>query len=172
MNTKVLLIGLFLLGGFLYAEDQVSEEISKNKFGFLHLDTKTTINFDSDVFILNQQLGKSKEGLKKKELTISWPGLSVKVNPKWEYDSKTKEYRIVSGKYVISGINIENTEYSTIDGVAIGDDFTKILKIYGEPYSKTNVLYQYLHNEPDEVWNLNFFLRDGKAYKIAIIRGD
>jgi len=163
---------LFFLAWFSFADGKPKNELSIDKFYFINIQTKTKIGFDTDIGELEKKIGSSENGLNNTELSITWPGLLLKVNPKWEYDQATKKYQVIPNKYLISNATIQNTNYSTIDGVSIGDDLSKLLKIYGEPYRKTNDLYQYLHNEPDEVWNLTFFLVNTKVNKISIIRGD
>ena len=172
MNFKIIILISVLFSSFTYADGKPQGVINKESFCFVNTRTKTQVTFFSDISELEKKLGKSINGLNEKELTISWFGMLINVNPQWEYNNSTKKYIVVTDKYLITMATIENSDFSTIDGVSIGDDIAKIVKLYGEPYSKTNTIYQYLHNEPEEVWNLNIFLIDGKVNKISIVRGD
>lgn len=172
MNAKALILIVTMLPCTLYAEGGHVGEIARIHFGFCLPGAKGIASFDSDGNELERLIGVPERRKNDAELTLVWPGLTIKMNQKWEYDSQTGKYQIIPNKYLVAMITVESREYPTIDGIAVGDSTTQIVKRYGEPYSKTDSLYQYLHNEPDEVWNLNFGLQNGKVNRIWIIRGD
>ena len=162
---------MLLYAHVVFADGNRNGEIQREHFIFIKEGTGDTIGFSDNVNHLEKVFGKSISGISP-DLSISWDGLVLKLNPKLEFDVITRTYRPIPDEYIIVSITIENFRFSTIDGITVGADVESVEKIYGEPFLKRSMRYTYYYNDTEDVWNLLFYFNNGKVERIRMLRGD
>ena len=173
MSNKLLNIFLVFvfLSQYIFAGGDASGLIEREKFSFIKNESQELIDFSCDVVHLEEILGKSVSGISN-ENNIAWEGLQLSLAPKYEFDGQSKRYFKIPNSYLIKSVTVDNQFFSTIDGLTVGMSIEDVQRIYGDPYRENSSIWQYLHNEPEEVWNLLVYLQQDKVIKVKIIRGN
>ncbi|MBD2385617.1 hypothetical protein H6G32_09405 [Cylindrospermum sp. FACHB-282] len=96
------------------------------------------------------------EAIAGKTRTLQYSGLTVKLLE----DIKP------TGKYFVYEIEATSSKYATVDGIKVGDNTSKVTRIYGKPESGDTTRLSYAVDYSSPTY-FNFTLEKGKVKKIV-----